>query len=109
MRRWYEPKYGGLSGLLALFRSKGLGQQVESWIADGPNMEVSGEQMEQAVGSPSIDSIAKQLHLTHGEARDDIARVLPQVVDRLTPDGEVPENDNDLISRGLSMLRGGDA
>jgi len=101
-------QHGGLSGVLDLFRSKGLGQQAESWVSDGPNMEVSPQQVEQTFGGDKIDRIASQLHLTRGEASADIANILPEVVDRLTPEGKIPDDENDLITRGLTMLRGGD-
>ncbi len=101
-------QYGGLSGVLDLLRRKGLGQQAESWIGTGPNMEVSGEQLEQAFGPSTIGDIASQLGTPKSETSLALARILPEIVDRLTPDGKIPENHDDLISRGLAMLRGGD-
>ena len=102
-------QHGGLTGVLNLFRSKGLGRQAESWVNDGPNMEVSAEEVEQTFGSASIDRVASQMHLTRGEMSSDIANILPEVVDRLTPEGKIPDEENDLIARGLTMLRGGEA
>jgi len=102
-------QHGGISGVLDLFRSEGMGQQVQSWVGRGPNEEVSGAQVEQAFGSSAIGDVASKLGMSPGETGSSLARVLPEVVDRLTPDGEVPDNQHDLISRGLSMLRGGDA
>ena len=102
-------QYGGLSGVLDLLRRKGLGQQAESWIDTGPNMAVSGEQVEQAFGRSTIGDIASQLGTPQGETSSALARILPVLVDRLTPDGHIPENHNDLISQGLALLRGDDA
>ena len=101
-------QYGGLSGVLDLLRRKGLGQQAESWIGTGPNMEVSGEQLEQAFGPSTMGDIASQLGTPKSETSPALARILPEVVDRLTPDGSIPDNHDDLISQGLAMLRGGD-
>ena len=102
-------QYGGLSGVLDLLRRKGLGQQAESWIDTGPNMAVSGEQVEQAFGRSTIGDIASQLGTPQGETSSALARILPVLVDRLTPNGHIPENHNDLISQGLALLRGDDA
>lgn len=102
-------RHGGLSGVLDLFRSKGLGQQAESWVSTGPNMDISGEQLEQVFGGGTFENIAAQLGMSQGDARNSMAQALPALVDRLTPDGKVPDNENDLISRGLAMLRGGEA
>ena len=102
-------QYGGLSGVLDLLRRKGLGQEAESWVDTGPNMAVSGEQLEQAFGRSTIGDIASQLGTSQGETSSALARILPDLVDRLTPDGNIPDNHNDLISQSLAILRGDDA
>jgi uncharacterized protein YidB (DUF937 family) len=102
-------QYGGLSGVLDLLRRKGLGQEAESWVDTGPNMAVSGEQLEQAFGRSTIGDIASQLGTSQGETSSALARILPDLVDRLTPDGHIPDNHNDLISQSLAILRGDDA
>ena len=48
--------------------------------------------------------IAQQLGLSHGEAAGSLAQVLPQLVDKLTPSGEVPDNHNDLVEQALALL-----
>lgn len=82
---------GGLSGFLGRFRNAGLGDTVDSWITTGNNAPLSGEQLESGLGANTVAEIAKQAGVTHSTATSALAAIVPQVVDRLTPDGEVLE------------------
>ena len=62
---------GGLGGLLDSFRASGLGAQADSWASPGPNEPVSGDQVEQALGSPIVDVIAQKLGLSPEQAEGD--------------------------------------
>ncbi|KAF0182759.1 MAG: hypothetical protein FD164_955 [Nitrospirae bacterium] len=95
---------GGLAGLAKTFAEKGLGDAVSSWIGTGQNQPVSGDQITQALGSDQISDIAQKLGLGQQDAANGLAGLLPDVVDKLTPNGHVP--DNDLLEQGLTMLKG---
>ncbi|MBP1772130.1 MAG: hypothetical protein H6P99_1293 [Holophagaceae bacterium] len=82
---------GGLQGLLGQFQEKGLGDQVASWIGTGENQPIGGDQVRAALGSDRLQQLAGQLGLSHGEAADGLAGLLPQVVDKLSPEGSLPE------------------
>jgi uncharacterized protein YidB (DUF937 family) len=97
---------GGLPGVLDMFRGSGLAQQADSWVGTGPNAEISGEQVQQVFGSSGLGSLAAQLGASQGDASSMLARVLPEIVNQLTPQGRVPDNHGDLLSQGLAMLRG---
>ena len=81
---------GGLNKLLAGFQSKGLNAQADSWVGTGPNEEVTPDQVQQVIGDDEIARIAEKLGVSHEEAAQAIAEVLPQVVDRVSPDGKLP-------------------
>ncbi len=81
---------GGLGGLISKFQQGGLGDVVASWVSTGQNLPVSADQVHQALGSDTIASIAQQLGISHGDAAGQLAQMLPQVIDRLTPNGQVP-------------------
>jgi uncharacterized protein YidB (DUF937 family) len=98
-----NPETGGLSGLVETFKSKGLGDAVSSWIGTGENQPVSGEAIANALGSDKIQQIAGTLGISAPEASNSLAALLPQVIDRLTPEGAVPEGD--LLGKGLSLLK----
>lgn len=97
---------GGLPGLLAKFQQAGLGQHVESWVSTGANLPISADQLHQVLGSGAIGQIASQLGLDHAQVSGGLAQLLPQLVNSLTPNGQVPDNHADLLSEGLALLAG---
>lgn len=97
-----SSKTGGLQGLMAAFQEQGLGNIISSWIGSGQNLPISGEQVLAIFGSGQIQEIAQKLGLSTGDASSAVAGVLPQVVDKLTPNGQLP--DSDMLTQGISML-----
>ena len=96
---------GGLNKILSGFQQKGLSSQAASWVGTGDNERVSGAEVEEVVGADEIQAIAQQLGISEEQAADAVAEVLPQVVDRVSPEGELPaENDlDDLFGQLASM------
>lgn len=82
---------GGLGGLVGRLQQAGLGEVVASWIGTGANLPVSADQLHQALGNDTIASLAQQLGLSHGDVAGQLSQLLPQVVDRLTPQGQLPD------------------
>ena len=101
---------GGLGDLLAKFQQAGLGDAAASWVGTGQNMPVSGAQVEGALGTDLLSQIARQIGLPQGEVAGHLSQMLPQVVDRLTPNGQVPEGGVDASAlpgfEGLGDLLG---
>ena len=95
---------GGLQGILGKFRESGLSQQADSWVSSGQNMGISADQLQQVFGSSTISDIASRLGVSEQQAGSEMAQVLPEVINRLTPEGQVPENSDDEIADGLSTL-----
>jgi len=81
---------GGLNDLIARFEQGGLGQVIGSWVSTGQNLPISADQLQSVLGSGNLGAIAQQLGLSHGEAAEQLSQVLPQVVDRMTPNGQLP-------------------
>lgn len=98
-------RQGGISGLQGAFQQNGLGHLVSSWIGTGANLPVSGDQVQQVLGSGQIQAIAQRLGMAPEAASSQLADVLPGIVDRLTPNGEVPQG-GDLMSTGMGLLQG---
>lgn len=87
--------HGGLSGVLQQLEAGGLGQQVQSWISTGGNLPVSGEQIVAALGGAGgagglLGQLAQQAGVSHAEAGQQLSQLLPQIVDHLTPGGQLP-------------------
>jgi uncharacterized protein YidB (DUF937 family) len=98
-----NPEAGGLGGLIDTFKNKGLGEAISSWIGIGENQTVSGEQITNALGTDTIQKIAQKLGIPETEVSRNLAALLPQVIDKLTPNGTVPEGG--LLEQGLSLLK----
>ncbi len=95
---------GGLEGVLGKFRQGGLAQQADSWVSTGQNMNISADQLQQVFGSSTISDLASRLGMPEDQAGSAMAQMLPEVINHLTPQGQVPENSNDEIADGLSAL-----
>ena len=95
---------GGLEGVLGKFRQGGLAQQADSWVSTGQNMNISADQLQQVFGSSTVSDLASRLGMSEDQAGSAMAQMLPDIINRLTPQGQVPENSNEEISQGLSAL-----
>jgi uncharacterized protein YidB (DUF937 family) len=96
---------GGLSGLVDLFTKSGLGDIVSSWVGTGQNLPVSAEQILGALGNKQVSQLASKTGVPMDQIGGLLAQVLPSVVDKLTPKGNVPADDQ--LQSMLSMLLGG--
>jgi uncharacterized protein YidB (DUF937 family) len=95
---------GGLADIVGKFQQNGMGDVVSSWIGTGQNAPISGEQLGSVLGPDTIANIAQQLGLSHGEAAGQLAQMLPQVVDKLTPNGQAPAGGLGDLGALLSQL-----
>jgi uncharacterized protein YidB (DUF937 family) len=81
---------GGLGDLIGKFQQGGLGDVIGSWVSTGQNLPVSPDQLSNVLGSDTIGNLAQQLGLSQGDVAGQLSQILPQVVDQLTPNGQVP-------------------
>ena len=100
-----DPQHGGLQGLIQSFQQGGLGEIVNSWVSTGQNLPISAEQIQSVLGGSSLDGIASQLGLSKEQASGSLASMLPQLIDSMTPNGQVPQG-GDLMAQGMEMLKG---
>jgi uncharacterized protein YidB (DUF937 family) len=98
-----NPQSGGIQGLIQTFKEKGLGDAMGSWISTGENQPVSGDQIQHALGGNFIQQIAEKLGSSNSEVSGGLAKMLPEIIDKLTPTGKLPEGDQ--LSQGLEMLK----
>lgn len=99
-----NPETGGLQGLIKTFQDKGLGNEVASWISTGQNMPVTADQILQVIGNDRLQSIAQKFGLSPQTLSSGLAEMLPHVIDKLSPNGQLPANH--LVEQGLSLLKG---
>lgn len=98
-----NPETGGLAGLVTLFKEKGLGDAVASWISTGQNLPVSASQIRDILGSDQLQQISQKAGVSREEASHGLASLLPEIIDKLTPNGKVPEGDH--LAQGLNALK----
>jgi len=84
---------GGLGGLLEQMQRAGFGEQARSWVGTGQNMPISPDAVGQIFGEGGIEEIARRAGLTPKQTSEGLSQLLPEVVDRVTPQGQVPAFD----------------
>jgi uncharacterized protein YidB (DUF937 family) len=92
----------GLQGLTSQLTSNGLADQVKSWVGHGQNESVSGSQIREAMDPAVLNQVAEQANMTPEQASESVAQVLPEMVNKATPDGQIPAEDP--FAKGLGSL-----
>lgn len=98
---------GGLAGLVAKLQQSGLGDVAASWVGTGQNQAISPDQLGGVLGNDAISGMAGQLGMDQGDLLGQLSQLLPQVVDKLTPQGQIPEGDIGGLLGGLLGGQGG--
>jgi uncharacterized protein YidB (DUF937 family) len=91
---------GGLGGLLEQMARAGYGDEARSWVGTGQNMPIPPDALEQIFGRGGVAAIARQAGVSEADASQGLSALLPEVVDRVTPGGEVPDLDSLAASVG---------
>ena len=84
-------KHGGVQGLVNEFEQKGLGGIARSWVGTGANQSISADQLLQVLGSDNVAQLAGKLNVSPQELLNKLAELLPQHVDKMTPNGVIPK------------------
>jgi uncharacterized protein YidB (DUF937 family) len=84
---------GGLSDLLNQFRRAGHGDAAESWVGNGPNRPVSPADLSKVLDADQINTLMSQSGLSRDELLAGLSDHLPRLVDRLTPNGRMPTDE----------------
>lgn len=98
-----DKQSGGLAGLVENFQKNGLGDVVTSWISTGKNLPISADQIQRVFGNQQVSQIAQRVGIEPEKVTTALASVLPGLVDTLTPNGQLPNED--MLLKGLSILK----
>ncbi|MBG9386670.1 YidB family protein [Caenimonas aquaedulcis] len=101
--QWVQ-RNGGLGAVLQKFRQKGYSQQASSWVSTGDNEPLDAQAVTDVMGSNELSQLARQLGVSEDEVAGGMAQIMPQVVDHLTPSGEVPQDADDVLGAGLASI-----
>jgi len=93
----------GLQSLLTQFQEKGMGDAVASWIGAGQNLPISAEQLQSVLGSAQVAAIAEKVGISPADASNALAKMLPEVVNHVTPNGQLPAGG--MLEQGLSLFK----
>ena len=89
-----EPNPGnildGLGGLIKQFQQKGFGNTIDTWINTGANQDISSDQISDALGRDVVDELSRRTGLSRDQVVEELSRLLPGTVDKLTPEGRLP-------------------
>jgi uncharacterized protein YidB (DUF937 family) len=83
-------KHGGVQGVVKQFEQNGLGPTVQSWVSTGPNRPVSPQEVQNALGQDLLRQLSEKSGLSVQELAQRLAQVLPEAVDKMTPNGTIP-------------------
>lgn len=99
---------GGLGGLLQQLQQGGMGGQVDSWLGQGANEAVDPTQIGDVLGQGNVEELAQQSGMSTAEVQNGLSEILPGLVNKLSPNGSLPTNPQDLSSM-LNQIPGGDS
>ena len=95
----------GVAGLQQKFQQAGLGGVIQGWISNGPNPPVTPAQTAQVVGDDKIAQVAASTGIPENQVAAAISKLLPLVVDHLTPNGTVPDHNSALLNLAMGALK----
>lgn len=84
---------GGLGGLVQSFQRAGHGDVLQSWIRPDQNHEISPNQLGEAIGYGTVDDLSRQTGMDRGDLLAELSKVLPGIIDQMTPHGRLPNKD----------------
>lgn len=101
--QWVQ-RNGGIGGVLQRFQNKGYSQQAASWVSTGTNEELQPQAVNEVVGTEELSRLSQQLGVSQEEVSSGMAQILPEMMNHLTPQGGVPDDGDQVLDRGRSML-----
>ena len=96
---------GGIGGVVDKFRRAGYGSQADSWVSTGQNQPIGTDALQQVLGSSALRDLEAKLGCAPGTVAGGLATMLPQVIDQMTPQGEIPAGEDDPVAQALAMLK----
>jgi len=82
---------GGLGSLVESFNQSGHGDVIGSWIGTGQNHAIAPHDLQGALGDDTVEALSRETGMPRDELLSEFSHTLPDVVDRLTPDGRLPD------------------
>ncbi len=84
-------KGGGLRNLVDTFMDSGLDDVIKSWVSTGSNKPITADQLKNALGPDKLEELASRAGIPADQASKVLKDILPDIIDKLTPNGKVSE------------------
>jgi uncharacterized protein YidB (DUF937 family) len=81
---------GGLTDLIGKLTAGGVAPHVDSWVGPGANQPIQPGQLGSALGQNTLNDLAQRTGMSQQELLNQLAAVLPQLINHLTPNGRMP-------------------
>jgi uncharacterized protein YidB (DUF937 family) len=101
--RWVQ-RNGGMGAVLKRFQQQGYGKQAQSWVATGDNEALDDRAVEEVVGREDLADMAQRLGVPETEVKQAFAEIMPQMVDQLSPQGDLPQQADEVLDEGVQTL-----
>lgn len=102
--QWVQ-RNGGLGAVLKRMQDKGYGRQANSWVSTGDNQDIDPRAMEDVVGSAELEQLSQQLGVPQDEVKQGLAELLPEMVNQLTPDGQVRPEADQVLDESIPVVQ----
>jgi uncharacterized protein YidB (DUF937 family) len=101
--RWVQ-RNGGINAVLDRFRQKGMGAQTQSWVSTGSNQPVDDAKVQQVIGPDDLREMAQRLGVPEQQVAQAFAEIMPEMVDKLSPQGQVHPEADQVLDAGQRQL-----
>jgi uncharacterized protein YidB (DUF937 family) len=101
--RWVQ-RNGGMGQVLDQFRQKGMNRQAQSWMSTGEHQPIDSQSVEQVVGQDELRQMAQRLGVPEEQVAQAFAEIMPEMVDKLTPDGQLPKEADEVLDESTATL-----
>jgi len=101
--RWVQNN-GGVGSVLDRFKQQGFGRQAQSWVASSDNQPIDEGAVTQVVGASELQQMAQRLGVPQEQVAQAFAEIMPQMVDHLSPQGELPKQADEVLDEGRRDL-----
>jgi uncharacterized protein YidB (DUF937 family) len=101
--RWVQ-RNGGMGAVLEKFGQKGMRRQTQSWVSTGANEPIDEQSVEQVVGQDELRQMAQRLGVPEQEVAQGLAEIMPEMVDKMTPEGQLPPQADEVLDESTREL-----
>ena len=101
--QWVQ-RSGGVGNVLQRIGQQGYGGQADSWVGAGANQPLPSQAAHELLGPDELARMSSQLGVGADEVAHGVSEILPELVDHLSPQGQLPGDADKTLDAGQSAL-----